>query len=176
MQIIEQLINSNLCNDKIFEKLIGKLVRVSIIIPGSIIFITSFWHTLYSSKNGLSHLDTNCKFFLRLQIQIIYKSIIGTPIEKLLICLPTLIKFTDTSREAIGTYHFDTSYFQNYKFPFNILKFITINYLEFLTILIDLLLVVIENTISLQHILIWIDNISTVCQLKKIPKLDFFII
>ena len=62
------------------------------------------------------------------------------------------------------------------KFPFEILRFTVINYLEFSTILTDLLLNYIEINLLLEATLIQISNMYAVQQLKKISKSDYFVI
>ena len=62
------------------------------------------------------------------------------PIEKLLLRMPTQIHFTDALGRAIGAYNFLSGRTWNFDLLLDILKFTTINHLEFLTGLVQLLL------------------------------------
>jgi len=69
--MIEKFIQDINIPSKDLEKLIGRLVRVSIIIPGSSSFLRDLCHAFYNAKNGISHLNNICLEDLRIWIQII---------------------------------------------------------------------------------------------------------
>ena len=141
---------------KEFELLIGKLVRIGIIIPRSNTFIKPLQRAIYSASNGIAKFDKICINVLNLQLKIIDKSMIGTSLLRVVQYLPTLIFFTDASSKDLGGYNLQTSHTQNFKLLEGILEFTMINHLEFLAFLIQLLLA--EYTINLdkEHILLWL--------------------
>ena len=53
-------------SEKELKCLIGKLIRASIIIPGSIAFIKLLWFSLYSTMKGWVKLNQDCKDILYL--------------------------------------------------------------------------------------------------------------
>ena len=65
----------------------------------------------------------------------------GILISKLILCLPNKFHFTDASRRAMGGFNMNSGQTWNYLFPTDILKFTSINYLEFLAVIVELLLV-----------------------------------
>ena len=93
---------------KDLEKLFDRLVRVSIVILGSSSFLLYLRHAFYSARNGISNLNTNYMDDLKLWIEIIKKSIEGTPISKLVLLLPNKMHFTDSSGKALVRHHFQT--------------------------------------------------------------------
>ena len=90
----------------------------------------------------------------------------GIPINKLILRLPNKIHFTDASGKIIGRYNFQTGMTWNYIFPAEILAHMTINHLEFLVGLIELLLAKVFYT-PIDHILLWIDNSTAILWLRK---------
>ena len=137
------------------------------IIPGSLAFIMALRQAFYHASDGWAVLNQTCKFDLSLWLEIIDLGTEGVPLEKLLLRLPSDTHFTDTSSKGMGGYHMETSYIWNYPFPSGILEKTTINHLEFFAIIVDLLLTAYHNHINSHHILIWIDNQSSVFWLKR---------
>ena len=98
----------------------------------------------------------------------------GVPIAKLLLCLPTSTYFTDASGLGIGGYFLQNGQTWNFKFPPDILAFMTINHLKFLAIIVQLLLAEWYYELNGEHVLIWINNSTAICWLKKLLRSDKF--
>ena len=156
------------------ERLIGKLVRVSLILPGSSCFLKSLRPALHSAVKGRVILEEICIFDLKLWLIIINWAMKGAPISHLILRMPTMIKFTDTSGKGMGSYDLLLGIVWNYKFPIDILNHTTINYLEFFTVIVDLLLAEMMNSLDRHHLLSWIDNSTSVSWGRKQPRLDKF--
>ena len=166
--------NDKTCRPKELEKLIGKLGRLSMIIPGSSAFIVAIRQAFYSTSDGWAILNQTCEFDLSLWLETINLGTEGVPLEKLLLRLPSATHFTDASGKGMGGYHMETGCVWNYPFPSGILEKTTINHLEFFAIIVDLLLEAYHNHINGNRVLIWIDNQSAVCWLKRKPRSDYF--
>jgi len=76
--------------------------------------------------------------------------------------MPSLTLFTDVSGLGMGGFNLETSRSWNFLFPIDILKFTTINYLKFLAVITQLLILEAENNLTIEHILIWIENMMAV--------------
>ena len=100
------MLSLNECSAKELKRLIGKLIRASMIMLGSIAFLKPLWSTLYSATRGQAILDKACKESLYIWIGIIYCCTDRLSIVKLLVRMPTQIYFTNTSGKAIDTYNF----------------------------------------------------------------------
>jgi len=77
--------------------------------------------TLYSAVKGNAILSDICISDLKLWIKIINKSIAGSLIRKLILYLPTIIYFTNSSSRAMRDFNFFSGQIWNYIFPNNIL-------------------------------------------------------
>jgi len=77
--------------------------------------------------------------------------------------MPTQVHITDASGMAIGAYNLFSGWTWNFTLPMNILLFTTINHLEFLIVIVQILLAEIEYSLTDKHILLWIDNMTVVC-------------
>ena len=93
--IILDMIDHRKSSAKELEKLIGRLIRVLIIISGSSSFLKPLRIAFYSVKNRRAFLNDTCVEDLKLWISIIKKSIEGVPISKLILHLPNRFHFTD---------------------------------------------------------------------------------
>ena len=142
------------------------------IMPGLIAFIKPLWISLYSTAKGRVKLNQDCKDMLLLWINIIHQCIEGLPISKLLIHMPTQVHFTDTSSIAIGVNNLFSSQTWNLILPTNILLFTTINHLEFLIVIVQILLAEMECSLTDEYILLQVNSMAVVCWLKKLPYSD----
>ena len=74
---------------KDLECFIGKIIRFSASVPGSIACLKSLRRALYSSVNNWDELDDNCIFELNLWNDLVLRSMDGVPFVKLLLRMPT---------------------------------------------------------------------------------------
>jgi len=136
IRIIKQFIADSNSSSKALEKMIGCLVRVSIIIPSSSSFLKELRFTFYSVIKGKSTFNQLCIANLKLWIRAIECSIEGTSITKIILRMPTLIFFTDALGAALGGFNLNTCCTWNFDLLPNILDYRIINYLEFLALLV----------------------------------------
>ena len=106
---------------KELERLISKLIRVSIIKPGSNAFIKSLRKALFAAVRGIAILDDTCILDLKLWLDLIDQSIEGTSLLKLIWCLSSIIFFVDASGIGLGRYDLFSSLEWNFELPPNLL-------------------------------------------------------
>ena len=134
------------------------MVRVSILILGSYIYLKSLRRALYSAIDRWASFNNSYMFKLDIWEEIVKHSMAGVPFEKLLSKIPTTIFFVDASGLGIDSYNFNSGLIWNYTFSLDILKFTSINHMKFFTFIVQLLLIEMSDTLDRQYILIWIDN------------------
>ena len=80
----------------------------------------------------------------------------------------------DTSKYGLGRCNLGTGRTWNYKLFKGIINFTTINHLEFLAFLVQILLGQYDKDLDNKHILGWLDNMTAIYWLKQQPRLDAF--
>ena len=113
---------------KDLQKLISRLVQVSIIILGSLLLLPDLRNDFYSTNNRFTMLNNIYIQDLKLLIQITKCSIVSFPISRLVLYLLNKIHFTGTSKYALSRFSLQSSKIQNYILLHGILDITLINY------------------------------------------------
>ena len=85
---ISNHIDQKTITPKELEKLIGRLVRASIIIPGSNIFLTPLRSLFYSSNGHRIHIQPNIIMCFEFLKKVITRSILGATINRIILRKP----------------------------------------------------------------------------------------
>ena len=136
IKIIKNFIINSKYSVKDLERLISKLVYISMIVLGSSFFLKASHIVFYNTMNGKAIINENYINNLLLQIEFAKRGLISLSILHMVLRILTAIYFTNTSGVSLRKYFFINSRTQNYKLLEGILKFKTINYLEFFVFLI----------------------------------------
>ena len=131
--MIEDLLTTKQCSAHNLEKLIGRLVRTSLILPGSSAFLSNLYQEFYKNKGQDIILDCETCEDLEFWKRLINKAKAGTNINGLVLHEIDIIIFTDASGTGIGWFDATTGICQRYPFGIAFVNSISINYLEYIT-------------------------------------------
>ena len=123
---------------KVLERMIGKMVRSSLIMPGSQAFIPHFRALLRSCRSQVIVLGEFSKTKLRFWSELFRVAGNGTKIANLVMRVPTIIFFTDAEAKGLGGLCQNTGKGWRFRLPVGILSKTTINHLGFLAHLVSL--------------------------------------
>ena len=173
-QQVRLIMRAGKCSSKDLERLIGKMVRTSMILPGAQAFIVHFRKLRAECRSGTVLIDDTGRTHLNFWLRLFKVAGGGTQIASLLLRMPSLIFFTDACAAGLGGYCHNTGRAWRYSLPENILSRTTINHLEFLAYLISPILLMQEKNFCQHHILCWMDNTNAVSWTSKAPRSDGF--
>ena len=172
--LIKTMLDAGACSAKEMERMIGRFVRVTIIIPAAKAYIIHLRRIFHQQKvRGTITLDRKARDQLDFWRRMFDVATQGAKLETIVMRMPTIVFFTDAAGAGMGGYCHNTGRGWRYPFPEGILDHTTINHLEFLAELISPLLLRHENNKG-HHALMWVDNSAAVSWNTKIPKSDEF--
>ena len=155
---------------KALEKIIRKLTRAYVVLPGLMVFIAPVRKLLYPKKRGRLKLEEHHRRYFKQWPALFGLARKGEPIARLVLRCLTMLMFTDAAKYSMGGYYNETGVGWQFAFPKGILDHTTINHLEFLAILVELMRIKLDGDRSVPHILAWIDNASTVSWIRTAPS------